>query len=370
MTIPRPNTHPDVAKNQHLVPQTYMRAWSYNGGNLVWVYDKKRLKAGFPIPAEEDVWKIESRSIKRINAITNFYDMKAGDMYLNEEALDEIYGFLNGYDISFEGESLDTYEKLNQHYFDIDNWEIRKPDGTSVFNREHNLIKQNLQQARYTFIETNWSSQYENEWEDFIGDIEKRVRIKKQLLPGKAYLRSSDMEKLMKYFIMFDWRSEAGNFLVNDIIEWFVNLISPDEIEIPEEERSHKEDNTILKEFKHNFARKAYYEYLNDKGTMATYMRSYLQNMSFVFLLTDSTCPFITSERPAMVIDSEDGLKEHILVATPTLLVSTRKTDNTDKFRIFKLTEEEVLRYNKKIAKNSESLILTSDTFNVKQLFE
>lgn len=169
---------------------------------------------------------------------------------------------------------------------------------------------------------------------------------------------------------MFDWRSEAGNFFVNDIIEWFVNLIAPDEIEIPEEERSHKEDSTILEEFKHNFARKAYYEYLNDKGTMATYMKSYLQNMSFVFLLTDSTCPFITSERPAMVIDSEDGLKEHILVATPTLLVSTGKTDNPDKYRIFKLTKEEVLLYNRKIAKNRESLILTSDTFNVKQLFE
>jgi len=370
MTIPRPNTHPDVAKNQHLVPQTYMRAWSYNGGNSVWVYDKKRLDEGFPISAGEDVWKIESRSIERINAITNFYDMKAGDMYLSEEALDEIYGFLNGYDISFEGESLDTYEKLNQHYFDIDNWEIKKPDGTTVFKREHNLIKQNLQQARNTFIETNWSSQYENEWESFINDIEARVRIKKKLLPGKAYLRSQDMENLMKYFIMFDWRSEEGNFLVNDIIERLVNIISPDEIKIPEEERSHKEDSTILKEFKHNFARKAYYEYLNDKGTMATYMKSYLQNMSFVFLLTDSTCPFITSERPAMVIDSEDGLKEHILVATPTLLVSTGKTDNPNKFRIIKLSKEGVLRYNRQIAKNSESLILTSDTFNIKQLFE
>ena len=122
MTIPKPNTHPDVAKNQHLVPQTYMKAWSYNGGNSVWVYDKKYLEEGLENADEKTIWKIESRSIERINAITNFYDMKAGDMYLSEDALEEIYGFLKGYDISFEGENLDTYEKLNQHFFDIDNW--------------------------------------------------------------------------------------------------------------------------------------------------------------------------------------------------------------------------------------------------------
>ena len=34
------STHPEVAKNQHLVPQTYMSAWSYNNGDSVWVYDK------------------------------------------------------------------------------------------------------------------------------------------------------------------------------------------------------------------------------------------------------------------------------------------------------------------------------------------
>ena len=30
IVIPKANTHSDVAKEQHLVPRTYMRQWSYN----------------------------------------------------------------------------------------------------------------------------------------------------------------------------------------------------------------------------------------------------------------------------------------------------------------------------------------------------
>ena len=41
IVIPEPNIHPDVAINQHLVPQCYMREWSYNNGNSVWVYNKE-----------------------------------------------------------------------------------------------------------------------------------------------------------------------------------------------------------------------------------------------------------------------------------------------------------------------------------------
>lgn len=30
LLIPNTNTYPNVAKEQHLVPRTYMRNWSYN----------------------------------------------------------------------------------------------------------------------------------------------------------------------------------------------------------------------------------------------------------------------------------------------------------------------------------------------------
>ena len=40
--IPKANTHRDVAKEQHLVPRTYMRKWSYNNSDSIYVFDKNK----------------------------------------------------------------------------------------------------------------------------------------------------------------------------------------------------------------------------------------------------------------------------------------------------------------------------------------
>ena len=44
IVIPKANTHSDVAKEQHLVPRTYMQQWSYNN-QILFIYlikDKKK----------------------------------------------------------------------------------------------------------------------------------------------------------------------------------------------------------------------------------------------------------------------------------------------------------------------------------------
>ena len=75
MVIPNPRTHSDVAVNQHLVPQCYMREWSYNGGRSVWVFDKTQ-QYNEQVPEASD-WIIISRKADKINAIDNFYYLKA-----------------------------------------------------------------------------------------------------------------------------------------------------------------------------------------------------------------------------------------------------------------------------------------------------
>ena len=77
------STHPEVAKNQHLVPQTYMSAWSYNNGDSVWVYDKNNAKH----PDKNGIPAVRSRSIEKINCINNYHDIKAGDFFTTEAAL-------------------------------------------------------------------------------------------------------------------------------------------------------------------------------------------------------------------------------------------------------------------------------------------
>lgn len=44
IVIPKANTHSDVAKEQHLVPRTYMRQWSYNNTDSIYILIKDKKK--------------------------------------------------------------------------------------------------------------------------------------------------------------------------------------------------------------------------------------------------------------------------------------------------------------------------------------
>ena len=95
--IPVPQLHPEVAVNQHLVPQCYMREWSYNGRNSVWIYDKAtHFNSKHP---EQSDWSITSTKTDKINSLDYFHDTRAGDFYMPEEGLDELFGFLTPYTI-------------------------------------------------------------------------------------------------------------------------------------------------------------------------------------------------------------------------------------------------------------------------------
>lgn len=372
--IPSPNIHADVAINQHLVPQCYMREWSYNGGKSVWIYKKKeQLTEDYP---EHKRWKIESKSTKKINALDNFHDLKAGSPYLPEEAMEEIYGFLLKFDISIEGETIDTLEKINQHYFEFENWNIADSDGRAITADEKKQIALCLKESRYTYIETEWAKTYENNWRTYITAIEQKVRnLKASVLPEITEpqqgdgISKNDIELLMKYLIIYDWRSFQGNEYFNQAFE-YVESVLPElrNIEIPESSRLHPEDTTVMEEIKHNIRLKYFIDFLkNDTGMIRTFIEMYKENLEICFYLTDSSYPFITSNTPAFIINREDGLKEHVLVALPTMLIALGR-GAVNQFIISNLNHEEVDYYNKKIANHGDILIVPSESYDVASL--
>jgi hypothetical protein len=344
----------NVAKNQHLIPQTYLRNWCYSK-NSVWTINKK-----------DNPSLICTRNIEKINSINFHYDIKAGDLYTTISSLEYIFGFLDDYEISFEGIKLD-HKGMNEKYLDFDHWFINKPDGRPANKTERNIIKDTLQRSRYTFIETEWSRQYENSWSTFIIEIERKVITIEA--GGKEYLSSAEMELLMKYLIMFDWRSKSSNSILNEILDLFCELMPEFQgVEIQNKDRIHKEDRTIIEEIRNSFCRKAYYEFLNDTGTMKTYFDSYRQQLTFAFCITDLGNPFITSDNPAFMFTNKNNWKEHVFVVLPTLLLTTCRTDEKGAFLVSKLSAEDVLYYNKVIAHNGELLILPNDKMNISEL--
>jgi hypothetical protein len=70
------------------------------------------------------------------------------------------------------------------------------------------------------------------------------------------------------------------------------------------------------------------------------------------------------------MLQRDDGFKEHILVATPTMLITTAKTDNIRKYIVSVLNPDEVLQYNQRIAQACDLLILPDSNKDISLLLE
>ena len=345
-----------AAKNQHIVPQTYMRNWCYSGDS-VWTINKNKRP-----------YEFVNRNIESINSINYYYDIKAGDLFTTEDSLEHIFGLLDTYEVYYECVKLDK-SLMNRNFSYFDNWVITRTDGRAIKKADRNIIRSKLQSSRYSFIETEWSVQYENNWNGFIHDVQgKAISMKSG---GQEQLSQNDLEVLMKYLIMFDWRSKSGNLILNEIIDWFCKIMPEFKTtEIPLQDRIHREDETIIDELRNALLRKAYYEFLNDSGSMKTFVDSYRNHLTFVFCITDISNPFITSDNPSFMFTNKQGQREHVLVALPTLLLTTCKIMEEGSIVISNLTSDEVSYYNKIIADNGELLILPSNTMNLNSFID
>ena len=340
--IPKANTHPDVAKNQHLVPRTYMKKWSYNGSDTVYVFDKSKKEKG-----------VHPRSIEKINYKVGFHDIKAGDVFVPDEALDDIFGCLSEYTIEMNGVLLKTLRELNDNFNHFEEWTIVDANGCRATKKECNEVKRVIEQSRYTFIETEWCKQYENDWASYIDRLENKIRS--AVYRVKSKLTMEERIKLMEYILIYDFRNVNGNAWINNIID---DVIPEElsEVEVPNQERVHHFNRTCGDEIKYEVRIRAFYEYLKNRtGKM--------QLLGIKICLTSRENPFITSENPSMVVKNKKGQYEHIFVATPTMLITTFKTDNVRNYYTDTLYRKEVREYNKYIAQNANILITLDNSY-------
>ena len=162
-------------------------------------------------------------------------------------------------------------------------------------------------------------------WKGFIETIEHKVRSIKGLEEGTASLNSEDMRLLMTYLLIYGWRCKRGNSILNSVMQVLKDALPEITELLQPEERIHSFNETMYDEVVHGFRIKVYDDWLHGRdGVLKKYVKQYLEHLSFDFLLTDNTNPFITSDTPAFMFVNKWGYKEHILVATPTMLCLLR----------------------------------------------
>lgn len=334
----------------HLIPQTYMRPWCFSG-NTIWTFDK-----------ETNEWK--ERNIEKICGVNYFHSIRANSMYVTDEALSEIWGFLDPYQITFDGKPLDTHEKRHRAFQSFDSWEILNPDGTRTKRSQRNNIKNQIQSARYNSIEEQWSVQFENGWARTIEEISQAVI---DIQNGKPLMFTSfAAATLMKYLVMFDWRGFSGNEELKAAFEWLDTILPFSEADIPQQERVLPECDNVLADMKHNFLVEQFDKFQAGKGVMYTQQKAWEENCTFMFLLAPDGHSFISSDNPCFTFVDKNGCKEPFFVALPKLaLILIRKNpDVPNVYYIRELTETEIAEYNSQIFNHANTLVLNSSQFD------
>ena len=266
---------------------------------------------------------------------------------------------------------MNSPELLNCYFYDFDKWEIKDSSGMKFTEDEKRQLKEYFANSRWTFVETEWAHTYENSWGQFIQSVENKI---KQAYANRNTSTSSsvtqdELNTLMKYCMVYNWRSIAGNEIFNSIYDFVPLTDELKNIIIPKAKRLYEDDVTVYDQMKHASIIKAFVDYLqSDSGKMKTIESAFMQRMAPIFLMTDDTNLFITSDVPSFTRDRADGLKDIIFVATPTLAIGYGR-GKTGEFIVSKLSQDEVLEYNKSIAKYGNKLVVKDQNYEVKQLF-
>lgn len=221
-----------LAKYHHLIPQTYMAAWSSGNGTL-------------RIEFKNNPGVIEERNKEHIAGIKDFHSIKAGMPICTQADADLIFASISPYTVSYDGEIIRDTLKLNRLYYDFDKWKITRPDGTLVSKKK---VRDEIEQVKIRDIEVNWSEKYENAWSTHVSIIEKKI-----LNTSANSIPAFDCEYIMKFFTALDWRGFISNAQFESTLSWLCHdIMKLGDIDIPEKNRILPSLKTAEEEMRHD----------------------------------------------------------------------------------------------------------------------
>lgn len=328
------------AKYHHLVPRTYMSAWAHGNGTL-------------NVEFKNNPGIIATRNKDHIAGITDYHSIKAGMPCCTKSDTDAIFAEALQYTIKYQGKTVTDSLELNRIFYDFDNWEIIRGDGTIVSKKS---IKREIEKIKIKDIEANWASKYEDKWTYQLSIIENNI-----LHTSAESIPAFDFDYIMKFYTALDWRGFCSNEQFEKTFDDLCNnILELDDIEIPENERMLPFLKTAADEMHHYLLLSYYRKYLSDSGIIYQNALANMKHTSFHFLIADGPTKFITSDTPVFIHTRSDSKKVGLLPLTPNILMAQGLcTDASNReYCISHITDEAVQRYNSAIKENAEEFII------------
>ena len=275
----------DEAKNQHLIPRSYMSAWANKSGTV-------------DVELLNNRGTLISRNVQTIAGINDYYSIKAGMIICTKEDTDKLFAPLANYTVEINSMIVTDTMVMNKEFYDFDNWTIRRPNGDLARKKQ---IKREIEKIKIKDIEKNWAIKYENNWKKVVSDLESKISSTKL-----TYIPAIYRDYLMKFYVALDWRSTKSNQDFNKTLCLLSDKCLLD-IEIPENDRVLPVLKTLKDEFEHMLLLKYYRKFLDDKGIIYKRAMECLKYTNFHFFITNGSMEFVTSDNPSFYYTKKDG---------------------------------------------------------------
>lgn len=322
------------AKYHHLVPQTYLKSWTQNGKSIK-VIDKKS-------------GKFETQNIERNFGEIQFHSIVAGMPICEESDLNEIYKILNGCDVFYKEERLNTLFDVNYHYSFKDEWKILK-NGFEVSKKEKNIIMSDIEKTKIRDIEELWSKKYEDKWPMLLDIIQQKIELRRSPIIDEFY-----KGLIMKMVVALNWRGFQGNDIYKDAFCNVNNITNLKEIQIPKKSRFKSYLENVSDEYEHQILLEKYREFLRNDGIIYHNAKIYIQRLTIKFYIAGGKRDFYTSDNPSFVDKNLDGQRVHYFPVTPRILIVIGNYEKkSNKYYIETINDKNVNDINRIIKENS-----------------
>lgn len=322
-------------KNQHYIPQTYLKKWE-DGNRLLWLYNKDDDSLKYP------------QGIKKENVFyqKNLYT-KTPDDYPTFTETEKIQFFepLRNHTLTYDGKQLDPKEGYENLYQNFPDWDIRRLDNSKASNKK---LKQQLESYTNKDIEKNWAC-IENNW-DILCD-----KIVNQVILGES-ISDEDRRKLIQFIVTLEFRNpkQISNYrvLIEDFFKPVFNHPTFNHPDILEEFL--KCADLFFKSQIQKFQDNSEEENLISLTTDALFAYGH------IYFYTTKEEKFITCDNP-IIIEKKENLKDHpsikvLFPLTPNILVHIQT--NTDKnpklYTVIPLDQSTVTNINQGFKENAE----------------
>lgn len=331
-------------EKQHLVPNTYLKAWSTNNDHVYYI-EKNEKTVDF---TQVDFQK----RTKTLTIIKEFYSRNIYSYFFENGDLEEIFKPITAknYSVKLEGKDIKELIDLRNVFYEFNKWDIYDSRQMLILEEDKQLLKKEIKDVQIRNIEEGWNRMFENAWPSTREALLQAV----QTNPGVDKINSVKREELVRFMVATEWRTFPPHPSLLSGFDRLTTLVGKDFIntlneQLEEEEKYLSVINTNGEHFLHDLSLKYFLEYLNNAGPIYNEFLYIFNNMDIELLVPEAGSEFITSDNPVRTFTNSDNEVEYIFPICPTLACAVRKNgknQDKSKYLVTAYSKERTIKFN------------------------